>query len=151
MTHKSNHRAATNPAITTRCYAEGELRRFVERNRSGFPCQQRLIDSARLFRYNNRAVPTIPLITKIRIVALIIAAFLLVGGCKAALHPKLRLVGMSQTAQVESQPRPTYSVELVTSQNSRVFGILRMLIGAGLGLYVLLPWLDLKNKVSRYR
>ena len=94
-------------------------------------------------------MPAIPLITKIRIVALIIAAFLLVGGYKATLHPKLRLVGLSQTSQVESQPRPTYSVELVTSQASRVFGIARMLIGAGLALYVLLPWLDLKNKVSR--
>lgn len=91
----------------------------------------------------------IPLITKIRIVALIIAAFLLEGGCKAALHPKLRLVGMSQMAQVESQSRPTYSVELVTSQPSRVLGIVRMLIGAGLALYVLLPWLDLKKQGSR--
>jgi len=94
-------------------------------------------------------VPAIPLITKIRIVALIIAAFLVVGGCKAALHPKLRLVGVSQTAQVESEPRQAYTVQLVTSQSSRVFGIVRMLIGAGLAFYVLSPWLDLKNKLSR--
>ena len=90
-------------------------------------------------------VPAIPLIAKIRIVALIIATFLLVGGCDAALHPKLRLVGVSPTAQAESQPQPIYSVELVTSQASRVFGIVRMLIGAGIALYVLLPWLNLKK------
>ena len=90
-------------------------------------------------------VPAIPLITKIRIAALIIAAFLVVGGCKAALHPKLRLVGVSQAAQVESEPRRPYTVQLVTSQSSRVFGIVRMLMGAGLALYVVLPWLDLKN------
>ena len=96
-------------------------------------------------------VPAIPLITQIRIVALIIAAFLLVGGCKSTLHPKLRLVGVSQpqTAQPESGSPPVYGVEMVTSQASRAFGIVRMLIGAGLALYVLLPWLDLKNKVSR--
>ena len=29
----SNHPAATNPAMTTRCHAEGEMRRFVDRNR----------------------------------------------------------------------------------------------------------------------
>ncbi len=96
-------------------------------------------------------MPAIPLITKIRIVTLIIAAFLLVGGCKAALHPKLRFVGMSQPTTRESQNRSTYSVELVTSQTSRVFGIVRMLMGGGLALYVLLPWLDLKSKVSGYR
>lgn len=72
-------------------------------------------------------VPAIPLIPTIRIVALIIASFLLVGGCKAALHPKLRLVGVSQNPQVESQPQPVYTIELVTSQTSRMFGIVRML------------------------
>ena len=90
----------------------------------------------------------IPLITKIRIVALIIAAFLLVGGCKAALHPKLRVAGVSQTPQVFTQDRAIYSVELVTSQSSRVFGILRMLLGLGLALYVSSPWLDLKTESS---
>jgi hypothetical protein len=92
-------------------------------------------------------VPSIPLITKIRIVALIIAAFLLVSGFKAALHPKLRFVAMSQpqTPRAGSSSSPVYSVELVTSQASRVFGIVRMLIGAGIALYVLLPWLNLKK------
>ena len=94
-------------------------------------------------------MPAIPLIPTIRIVALIIAAFLLVGGCNAALHPKLRLVGVSQNAQVESEPRQAYTVQLVTSQSSRVFGIVRMLIGGGLAFYALLPWLDLKSKLSR--
>ena len=86
-----------------------------------------------------QVVPAIPLITKIRIVALIIAAFLLVGGLKATIHPKLRLVGVSQKSETESHPGKTYPVELVTSQGSRVFGIVRVIIGAGLALYVLLP------------
>lgn len=92
-----------------------------------------------------------PASPKIRIVALIIASFLLVGGCKAALHPKLTLVGVAQTTQPESQNPPTYTVQLVTSQSSRVFGIVRMLIGAGIALYVLLPWLDLRTNISRFR
>ena len=46
---------------------------------------------------------------------------------------------------MESEPRRPYTVQLVTSQSSRVFGIVRMLMGAGLALYVVLPWLDLKN------
>ena len=90
-------------------------------------------------------MPAIPLITKIRIVALIIAAFLLVGGLKATVHPKLRLMGVSQKAQTESQPGPAYSVELVTSQASRLFGIVRMVTGAGIALYVLSPWLNIKK------
>ena len=81
----------------------------------------------------------IPLITKVRIVALIIAGFLLVGGCRAALHPKLRFAGVSQSPQFESGTRPTYSIELVTSPTSRVLGILRMLIGSGLAFYVCPP------------
>ena len=96
-------------------------------------------------------MPGIPLITKIRIVALIMAAFLLVGGCKTALHPKLRVAGVSQTTQVDAQDRAIYSVELVTSQSSRVFGIVRMVIGLGLALYALSPWLALKNKLGHYR
>lgn len=90
-------------------------------------------------------VPAIPLITKIRIVALIIAAFLLVGGCKAALHPKLRLVGVSQGPNMNSQPQAPYTVELVTSQVSRGFGIARMLLGTGIAWYALFPWLNLKK------
>jgi hypothetical protein len=94
-------------------------------------------------------VVAIPLITKIRIVALIIAAFLLVGGFKAALHPKLRIAAVvTEKSQTESQPRLTYPVELVTSQGSRVFGIVRVIIGAGLALYVWAPWLGIKNSLN---
>ena len=51
-------------------------------------------------------LPAIPLITKIRIAALIIAAFLVVGGCKAALHPKLRLVGeLFLCFRIKTSPR----------------------------------------------
>jgi hypothetical protein len=92
-------------------------------------------------------VPAIPLITKIRIVALIIAAFLLVGGLKATIHPKLRFVDAPQS---EPGPGRTYPVELVTSQTSRAFGIVRMILGIGLAIYVLAPWLGLQTRRSHF-
>ena len=35
-----NYPAATNPAMTSRFHAEGELRRFVDRNRSAAWCHE---------------------------------------------------------------------------------------------------------------
>src|SRR5689334_19626788 len=97
-------------------------------------------------------MPPIPLITKIRILALVIAVFLVVGGLEATLHPKLRLVSVSQTFPAESQSSQIkiYPVELVTSQASRAFGIVRMITGSVIALYVLSSWLSMyKTKAPR--
>ena len=39
----------------------------------------------------------------------------------------------------ESRPTQAYP-EFATSKSRRVFGVVRLLVGGGLALYVLLPW-----------
>ena len=86
--------------------------------------------------------------TKIRIVALLVAGFLFVGGCKAASHPKLKLVmPKPRVAQVQKPqtserqtPSPENYAHFVTSQTSRYFGIIRMIAGLALAVYVTVPW-----------
>jgi hypothetical protein len=79
------------------------------------------------------------LITKLRIAALLVAALLLFGGFQAAVHPQLRIV-VPKPAPGEPSPRPAARlVELRTSTGSRVFGIIRMLVGGGLACCVFWP------------
>src|SRR5262245_25192197 len=86
--------------------------------------------------------------TKIRILGLVIALFLFVGGFKAARHPKLRLVmpkpGLAQVQKPQTSetqpPSPESYVHFVTSQTSRYFGIIRIIAGLGLAVYVSMPW-----------
>ncbi len=79
------------------------------------------------------------LITKIRIGALLLSAFLLIGGLKAALHPKLKLATTTPLpAAAQDSPDLAYP-EFVTSSASRTFGIVRVVAGSGLALYVLFP------------
>jgi hypothetical protein len=79
------------------------------------------------------------LITKLRILALLIAALLLFGGFQAAVHPKLRIVAPKPAYGEPSPGSAARLVELRTSTGSRVFGIIRMLLGGGLALCVLWP------------
>ena len=78
----------------------------------------------------------------IRILALLLAALLFVGGCKSATHPKLKLVTQPVASQPSSEPQYP---EFVTSKSSRVLGILRMLAGVGLAFYVLKPIIKQKT------
>ncbi|HXP63367.1 MAG TPA: hypothetical protein VN829_22890 [Dongiaceae bacterium] len=86
---------------------------------------------------NERAI--MGLITKLRIAALLVAALLLFGGFQAAVHPKLRMV-VPKPAQGDPSPNSAARpIELRTSTGSRVFGIIRMLVGGGLVLCVAWP------------
>jgi len=86
--------------------------------------------------------------TKIRIVALLVAGFLFIGGCKAARHPKLTLVipkpGVAHVQKSQRSggqpPSPETYAHFVTSQTSRYVGIVRMIAGLGLAVYVTMPW-----------
>ncbi|MGA2663170.1 MAG: hypothetical protein ABSH34_37320 [Verrucomicrobiota bacterium] len=79
------------------------------------------------------------LITKLRIAALLVAALLLLGGFQAAVHPKLRMVVPKLAPGAPSPASAARLVELRTSTGSRVFGIIRMLVGGGLAFGILWP------------
>jgi hypothetical protein len=80
------------------------------------------------------------LITKIRVVVLLAAAFIFISGLRSALHPGAVLATSQPTAMPGEPPSAEAYPEFVTSKRSRFFGIVRMLAGGGLALYVLLPW-----------
>jgi hypothetical protein len=79
------------------------------------------------------------LITKLRIAALLVAALLLFSGFQAAVHPELRIVVPKPAPGEPSLGPVARPVELRTSTGSRVFGIVRMLVGGGLVFCVLWP------------
>jgi hypothetical protein len=79
------------------------------------------------------------LITKIRIGALLLAAWLFVGGCNAARHPGFTMVQPKAPPKEQVSPPGLGYVELRTSTASRVRGILEMLLGGGLAFSVLWP------------
>jgi hypothetical protein len=78
------------------------------------------------------------LITKLRIGALVIAAFLLVGGCNRVRHPGLVLAKI-QPVSTPGSAELSIPV-LVTAKSNRVSGLVRIILGGGITAYVLIPW-----------
>jgi hypothetical protein len=72
-----------------------------------------------------------------RILTLLLAAILFIGGCNAVRHPKAKLV-QSKPLQDQASAEQLYP-HFATSKVSRPFGILRMMAGAGLAFYILRP------------
>ena len=65
-------------------------------------------------------------------VLLVLACYLIVGGCNAALFPKLKMAGI---AELDGHG----VVQLETSKSSRVLGILRVTLGLALACCILKP------------
>jgi hypothetical protein len=84
--------------------------------------------------------------TIVRVYTLIVLAlscYLLVGGGKAAFFPKLSMVTSDQApAEIDGYPVPRFEV----SQSSRLFGVLRIVSGLAIGLYILKPFLPVGLK-----
>jgi hypothetical protein len=80
-----------------------------------------------------------PLITKIRIAALLVASWLFIGGCRSATHPALIVVRPKASQREQLPPYAFRYVELRTSRLSRVGGIVEMLLGGGVAFYALWP------------
>ncbi len=76
------------------------------------------------------------LLAKLRIGAALLAALLLIGGYGAAVHPKLRMVVPRRAPNESPAGLVPGRVELETSTSSRVFGVVRMVLGAGLAGWV---------------
>ena len=80
------------------------------------------------------------LATKIRVGVLLVAALIFISGLSRVVHPGATFVGVRSMPSPEaSQPTQAYP-EFVTSKSRRAFGVVRLLVGGGLAVYVILPW-----------
>ena len=75
------------------------------------------------------------LITKIRIAALVISGILVIGGTKAAIQQKFKVV----TPSAAETPTDARFVTVVPATGPRVWGLVKIIIGASLAFYILWP------------
>lgn len=79
------------------------------------------------------------LLANIEKVILVVALVLIVSGLRASIHPKMVLVmpavrSVQTTDAVNLMPPP---LEFATSKSSRIYGVVRVTIGAGLVIFTL--------------
>ena len=73
--------------------------------------------------------------TKIRIAALVVSGIFIIGGTKAAVEQKLKVVAPS----VAESPTGVPVVRVVPATAPRVWGVVRIIAGSALALYILWP------------
>ena len=86
------------------------------------------------------------LITKIRLIALVIAAILFVSGLEAVRHPKLK-VATTTARTTPGEQATSVPLELVTSKSSRVFGSLGIFTGTALAAFTIWPMVRTRSRL----